>query len=150
MSLDFLDDDAFEVDLDAGLPEEGKHYGKILSGQLAINEEKNNSRTIVLRFELNDETFSDFIWLGNSEGVNRDGNLKFAQLLTAVLNEKVSGKLNLRDERFGLQEVEEDGDTKYMFSCLEDAPVKITVKHYKNKKKGILEPQFAFSSAADD
>lgn len=142
--LDF-DDDSFEVDLDAGLPDEGDHYIKIKAGEFRRNLAKKDSRGVnfVLQFP-DGQLYFDYVWLGNEEGPNRQGNQKLNSVHRAVTGVALEGKFSMKE--FGPYK---DKDGKIFFRTFDDVPVKVTVMHRRNKDTKILEPVFTYSSADD-
>ncbi len=137
----FDDDDAFVIDLDAGLPDEGEYDGLIKSMEFRRNKEKDDSRGVNVCLEIDDQMFWEFIWFGNSKGANRGGNQKFSSIVEAVTGEQLEGNVDMR--KFSPYKGSEG---EIFLGTFDNAPVRITVSHRRDKKTKVLNPAFTYTA----
>lgn len=145
--LDFdMDDDLFELDMDAGLIDEGEYEAKIESAEYKVNTEKNNSRGINFCInipELNEKVWK-YVWLGNDEKVNRGGTQEVQRIVKAVTGEAPKGVFNLRE----LNPSKSKG--KVFFGVFEGALVTLQVKVVDKTVDGETTKENRFSILAAD
>lgn len=148
--LDFdmgMDEDLFELDMDAGLIEEGEYEAKIESAEFKVNESKQNSKGINFCInvpELDQKVFK-YVWLGNDEKVNRQGTQEIGRIVKAVTGEAPSGIFSLR----ALNPRKTDKG-KVFFSVFEGSLVKLQVKQVDKTVDGETTRENRFTVLAAD
>lgn len=143
---DIFDDDDFAVDLAAGLPPEGKHMITIKMMKWSKNPDKQNSKgiNVGMEFEPGHGLEFTFIWLGNDERKNRQGNAQLGAIIQAATGERPDTNVNLKN--YGPY----TKDDEVYFGDLEGVMCNVTVVHRKDKNTGELKPFYTFSPLDQD